>query len=186
MNYIQTILLYFPVPIINTFGMSQLASIQGEYHMINLSSGRILDEIMSSYGNNPDTINTQIKVDFPRMDIYYNNIKCHTLEDLLLNIHLFPSIAALCTQAVYYYPYVTICNLTDEDNCHVTSGNDAPMVNIMYDDNILSIVFKKILYYKNIETDTLLATFHTFTTFIMGTGTCSICWIKQNENSAYL
>lgn len=181
---------------------------------IVLSVKTVVDELLESYREKYETdtcnsliknIMSQIKIDFPRMDVYYNNVKLDDLNIFLSKIGKFKTcetlttkslyylLIMLCTQASFYYPYKLLSDLytRHENNMCILSSNDTPLINLIEKNENISIVLKKIVKYKNIDKNVLITNIHTFTTFNITLKydqygyteisciTCSIYWIKE-------
>lgn len=155
-------------------------------YCVIFNTNKIIDEILKSYSldknieyidnQTKNKILEQINLDFPRMDIHHNYKKCDSLYDFkkaiqkfILYTHdklytLYYLIIMLCTQATFYYPFSIIHDIYNlpEYDMHVLSLEDRPFINIIDEDSIVSIVFRKILKYQNISSQEIITKFHIF------------------------
>ena len=153
---------------------------------INFCMDKIISELLLSYSVNKtidymdnvtkDKILEQIDIDFPRMELYYNNKKCETLYHFKSSIEKFNQyvhnklytlyylIIMLCTQASFYYPFSVIYNIYSlpETDIYILSSDDFPYVNVVDNGTNIVIVFRKIFKYFNIGTERTITKFHTF------------------------
>ena len=185
-------------------------------YCINFSMDKIIPELLFSYSVNKtinymdnatkDKILEQINIDFPRMELYYNNKKCESLYHFKSSIEKFNQyshdklytlyylIIMLCTQASFYYPFSTIYNIYSlpETDIFVLSDDDFPYVNVVDNGTNVEIVFRKIFKYFNIRTEQTITKFHTFMVITIDLveekngyyATCSkgmLYWITENN-----
>ncbi len=155
-------------------------------YCIEFEMNRIIIEILQSYlvdktldhidNSAKKKILDQIEIDFPRMMLCYNSVKCNTLYEFKTNIEkynkfshdtmytLYYLIVMLCTQASFYYPFSILHNIyTIHDiGIHILPDDDHPYINIIDDQTKLNIVFKKVMKYFDINSQKIITKIHTY------------------------
>lgn len=153
---------------------------------VEFDMDKIINELLASYSTKkngvyiyPETklnIIDQIKLDFPRMEIYFNSIKCNTINQFNNHIMKFNNyshdvmesiyylLIMFCTQASFYYPFSIIHNIYTfhDSGIHVTPAKDYPCINIVAYSTSIEIIFKKTFQYTNINTSEIITKFYTF------------------------
>ncbi|AYV85464.1 MAG: hypothetical protein Satyrvirus18_1, partial [Satyrvirus sp.] len=146
----------------------------------------VIDEIASSYIINKSNYLTyesknnilkQLMLDFPRMEISINSIKCTNFQYLLMWLSKFKGyyydrvenvyylLMMLCTQTSFYYSYnviQSIYSLHDMDIHVISSSTDRPLVNITDNGTSIDVTFKKIFNYSSTFTNKVFTKFHTY------------------------
>jgi len=137
----------------------------------------IIQEILTSYsnGNTKQNIMDQFNMDFFRMSMHLNSIKCHNMEFFKKSIekykkyshhimdNLYDLIIMLSTQSSFYYPFKIVHDVYDlpESNIRIISDTDRPNINIIDHNTSIDIIFKKTFKYINIENRQILNRFYT-------------------------
>ncbi|XWV24606.1 putative ORFan [Tupanvirus deep ocean] len=147
---------------------------------------KVISEILHSYLINKsinymdtptkEKILEQITIDFPRMEIRYNNKKCKTIFEFKTHIEKYNSFAhdtmftlyyliiMLSTQASFYYPFNAVHSVYSlpDTGIHILPSDDYPLVNIIDNGDSVDIIFKKVLRYFNINSQETITKFHTY------------------------
>lgn len=153
---------------------------------IMFTMDKIIKEILTSFTSNKKinyvdieairNIENQIKLDFPRMEIYFGSKKCVSFNKFIDKISKYNKyshnmmysvyylILMFCTQASFFYPFNTIHNIyTNSDNdIHIIPSEDFPKIYIVDNKTSIDIIFKNIFKYTNINSDEIITRFHTF------------------------
>ena len=143
---------------------------------ISLDINRLIGEIWNSYHKDHSKVTKQLNLDFPRMEIYLNSIKCQNIKILLNHyqnfnkyVHhdmdnLFNLLALFTTQATFYNMYDMISKVYSsmEDNIHILDGDDHPQINIIHRDNTINIILKKKFKYLDINNEKIILYFQAF------------------------
>ena len=170
----------------------QIISIDHNFSVL-FSMQKIIREILLSYTENnskieysknivltpesKENIFKQIDIDFPRLNISTNSVRCRNKEDFIVFCAKFANykhpvvenlaylLLMLSTQASFYYPFNFISNIynSPDTGIHVTSTMDHPYIDIVDNGTSVDIVFKKIFKAIKISDDEeLISKFHTF------------------------
>lgn len=145
------------------------------YYRIIYSGDYLIEDIFNSYQKNWTKVFEQIYVDFPRMEMSYNGIKCKTIEELHLSIlHLmnyshsmtqsiYNLVILLCTQATFYNQFSVLHNLykLPTFDFYILQSKDIPRINIVYHNNMVNIFFCKRFEYVNAINSHILTYFDT-------------------------
>lgn len=157
-----------------------------KYQIINLdhhfcvlfSTDKIIDEIYCTYtldGDVKQNILDQVDLDFFRMDINFNSVKCQTVANFKNCIdkfkkysygdnNLYNLILMLSTQSSFYYPFAILNDVYTEvkSGMYVMTATDFPYINIIDKKTSVDIIFKKTFKHINVETKEISNRFHTF------------------------
>ncbi|XWV25842.1 hypothetical protein QJ857_gp1242 [Tupanvirus soda lake] len=147
---------------------------------------KVISEILHSYlidksinymdNVTKEKILEQITIDFPRMEIRYNNKKCESIFEFKTSIEkynrfahdtmftLYYLIIMLSTQASFYYPFNAVHSVYSlpDTGIHILPYDDYPLVNILDNGDSVDIIFKKVLRYFNINSQETVTKFHTY------------------------
>lgn len=155
------------------------------YYCAIFSSDTLINEILLSYAEKNKIFNNttkekilnQILVDFPRMKICYNGIDFATINIFTKTISKYNIyhynctenaqylITMLCTQASFFYSYNLLHNIYSlpDTNIFIVQDNDHPYINIVEEANCLTLCFKKIFKYIDINNkDIPILSFYTY------------------------
>ena len=170
----------------------QIISIDYNFCVL-FSMHKIIKEILLSYTDNDNEIEytanailtpeskenilKQIDIDFPRLNISTNSVRCTNKEDFIVFCAKFANykhpimenlaylLLMLSTQASFYYPFNFVNNIynSPDTGIHVTSTGDYPYIDIVDNGTSVDIVFKKVFKAIKIDDDEeLISKFHTF------------------------
>jgi hypothetical protein len=153
---------------------------------VHFEMERIIKEILNSYlvdksldhmdNDAKNRILEQFDIDFPRMILCYDSIRCNSISEFKTKIEKFDKfghivtytlyylIVMLCTQASFYYPFSILHNIytLHDIGIHILPDEDYPFVNIIDNKTHLNIIFKKVMKYFDINTQKIITKIHTF------------------------
>lgn len=126
-----------------------------------IKKDNIIEELYETLGEN--YIN-QFNLDFPRMEILYNSIKCDRslfFENILRYKNIFHPflnnlmnlIIMLSTQASFFYLFKYLHDIytISDSNLYITQNNDYPIINIIDKIDKIFIIYRKTFLYTNLE-----------------------------------
>lgn len=199
-NFDDIMIIYRDSDLENTDIKDEICNI-GNNFCVLFSTDKIIQEILESYlkystENIDEIINTQLKLDFYRMDIYLDYQKIPSLNDFLKFIspyqkykhNVMPNLRdllmILTTQSSFYYPFQMVYNVYYKENTkiYIIQDSDSPYINIVLNKNTIDIVFKKTFRYVNISTDEVLHKFYTFMVLTIDLFEGSVGYFYSTEN----
>lgn len=182
---------------------------------------KIISEILRSYSVDKSLdymdnaakikILKQLEIDFPRMELCYNSVRCNSIYEFKTNIEkfnrfshdtmytLYYLIVMMSTQATFFYPFSILHNIyTLHDNgIHILPDEDHPFVNIIDNQTNLNIIFRKVMKYFNINSQETITKIHTYMMVTIelgeadghffygkkcvGSSSGSLYWIKEKK-----
>lgn len=119
---------------------------EGEFGYFYLSE--LVKQLWTSFHKNYNNLENQLRLDFHRMNIYYNNYRYNDFNEFL---KIDVEILLLCTQATFSIPYKIVSGIFNNENIVTTSGQYIE-ISIKKIDNKYEIFFICDFAIKNIET----------------------------------
>lgn len=121
----------------------------------------------------------QIELDFPRMEIYINSIKCCYVEHLLswfskfqnyqhyLVGNIYQLLILLCTQTSFFYSFSTLYQIyyNPGSNIHIIPITDYPIINIVDNITTIDLYYKKFYKYLDIISEEIIYKIYTYMHF---------------------
>lgn len=132
--------------------------------VVTFDSSVFIKKILESYHNKKENILHQFFLDFPRTDIYYNNIKISSSQFFLEKVYSYRNyevtkgikldtiIIMLCNQSSYAFSYEIIYDLYSTSKTHVVSKKTCVKINTN-DDNQIFMQFHVTYNIIDIECD---------------------------------
>jgi hypothetical protein len=150
-----------------------------------LNSDAIVQEILDSYAGckninyleykNKARLYHQLEVDFPRMKLHVNSVVSLGIDHFINAIekynkysyqyyNVFYLVMMLCTQATFYYPFTILNNLYSlpDQGMHILPADDWPYVNVVENNNHISIILKKTFRLFDINAKKVMIRYHIF------------------------
>ena len=151
----------------------------------------ILQTYMVDY--NLTSLLEQINLDFHRMEFYLNSILCDDFQSYFLYIsqfrlynnsiidNVFYLLLLLSTQASFFYQFDAINTFYSLSNVFPITHTDRPTINIIHNEDLIEVIFKKSFKLINIITDEVTHIIQTFFIITIRLIDSPICFVKYGN-----